>query len=160
MTNRLLLARPYSWAWVSVIFLVKQKIFFSRKSISRDSLRIKRFKVVRSSKKSAKPQQLSLFAKWEWQRSYEHSELLKQKDRVVVSFEYEEREIKQNTYLESDQENKDREAILAENREESENLILLGDEDLDIAEYDPASSQRLDEISYAKYFSSAYDDDY
>jgi hypothetical protein len=158
MNNRLLLARRYSWACVNVIFLVKQKIFFARKRLSNDSLRVKRFKVVRSSRKSTKPQQLSLFAQLEWQRSHEHLELLKQKDRVVIPFEYDDREIKQNTYLESDQENEEREAILAENREEPENLILLGDEDLDIAEYDSTASQHLNEIAHEKYFGSAYDD--
>ncbi|NCS36708.1 MAG: hypothetical protein GPJ14_21875 [Microcystis aeruginosa G11-01] len=46
---------------------------------------------------------------------------------------------------------------LAENRDEVENLVLLGDEDIDIEEYDSIASQQIDEMICEKYSDSAYD---
>jgi hypothetical protein len=51
----------------------------------------------------------------------------------------------------------EREDILTENRDEVDNLVLLGDEDIDIEEFDSVASQQIGEMICAKYLDSAYD---
>ena len=51
----------------------------------------------------------------------------------------------------------EREDHLAENRDEVDNLVLLGDEDIDIEEFDSVASQQIDEMICAKYLDSDYD---
>lgn len=49
------------------------------------------------------------------------------------------------------------EDILTENRDEVDNLVLLGDEDIDIEEFDSVASQQINEMICEKYLDSAYD---
>lgn len=49
----------------------------------------------------------------------------------------------------------EREAIWAENREDVDNQVMLGDEDLDIAEYDTSAAQWENNLLYSKYFDDA-----
>lgn len=49
----------------------------------------------------------------------------------------------------------EREAIWAENREDVDGLVLLGDENLDIAEYDTNAAQWENNLLYSKYFDEA-----
>jgi hypothetical protein len=49
----------------------------------------------------------------------------------------------------------EREAIWAENREDVDNQIMLGDEGLNIAEYDTSAAQWENNLLYSKYFVDA-----
>lgn len=49
----------------------------------------------------------------------------------------------------------EREAYYIENREDVDNQVMLGDEDLDIAEYDTAAAQWENNMLYSKYFDDA-----
>lgn len=49
----------------------------------------------------------------------------------------------------------EREAIWTENREDVDNQIMLGDEGLDIAEYDTSAAQWENNLLYSKYFDEA-----
>ena len=46
----------------------------------------------------------------------------------------------------------EREAFYIENREDVDNQVMLGDEDLDIAEYDTSAAQWENNLLYSKYF--------
>ena len=46
----------------------------------------------------------------------------------------------------------EREAYYIENREDVDNQVMLGDEDLDIAEYDTSAAQWENNLLYSKYF--------
>ena len=57
----------------------------------------------------------------------------------------------------------ERESVLAENREDVDNLVMLGDTDLDINEYDTDVAQSLNDLLFRRYFqlySEYFDDDF
>ena len=46
----------------------------------------------------------------------------------------------------------ERESVLAENREDVDNQVMLGDTGLDVDEYDTNAAQLIDDLLFRKYF--------